>query len=447
MFLVAASALSIAALMVAQEPRQQGPALGASGEAGLAKLIAATSKESRACIKCHENGAAPVVVEQWAQSRHAENGIGCYECHQADKADKDAFQHNGFTISVLVTPKDCGQCHDQETKEFEASHHAKAAEILGSLDNVLGDVVEGPPALNMACAQCHGSTVKILAGGKPDPATWPNEGIGRINPDGSKGSCCVCHSRHTFAVSIARQPESCGYCHLGPDHPQEEIYAESKHGVTYRALIAKMNLDSGSWVLGKDYNAAPTCATCHMGATKDLPATHDVGTRLSWTLRPEVSIRQQAWQQKRNDMKKVCLNCHASSWVNNFYTQYDSAVDLYNTKFGEPAKAIMAKLQAAGKLGATPFSKKIQWDYFEMWHHQGRRARMGAAMMGPDYVQWHGFYEVAKTFYSEFLPEAEALLPGVTAEVVNAPENQWLKGLSQEDRDKVKEYYQKRYGE
>lgn len=446
-FALVALLFCVTLAVAASGPRASGATPKTAGAGGMDKLMAATSAESRACVKCHQKSGAPVVVEQWAQSRHAENGIGCYECHQADKADKDAFQHNGFTISVLVTPKDCGQCHDQETKEFEASHHAKAAEILGSLDNVLGDVVEGPPALNMACAQCHGSAVKILAGGKPDPATWPNEGIGRINPDGSKGSCGVCHSRHTFAASIARQPESCGYCHLGPDHPQEEIYTESKHGVTYRALIGRMNLESSSWVLGKDYNAAPTCATCHMGATINLPSTHDVGTRLSWTLRPEVSVRQQAWQQKRGDMKKVCLNCHATSWVNNFYAQYDSVVDLYNTKFGEPAKAIMAKLQAAGKLGPTPFSKKIQWDYFEMWHHQGRRARMGASMMGPDYVQWHGFYEVAKTFYSEFLPEAEALLPGVTAEAVKSPENQWLKGLSQEDRDKVKEYYQKRYGE
>jgi len=26
-----------------------------------------------------------------------------------------------------------------------------------------------------------------------------------------------------------------------------------------------------------------------------------------------------------------------------------------------------------------------------MWHHEGRRARMGTAMMGPDYAWWHGF--------------------------------------------------------
>ncbi len=411
------------------------------------KLMEGVSPESKACITCHETSSAPLVVQQWAVSRHAQSGVACVECHQVDKSRKDGFEHFGQFISVVVTPKQCGICHDQETKEFEASHHAQAGEILGSLDNILGDVVEGRPAAVNGCVKCHGSVIKVVKDGKLDPTTWPNEGIGRINPDGSKGSCSVCHSRHTFDASIARQPESCGYCHLGPDHPQSEIYAESKHGVTYRTLIGQMNLGAKSWVLGKDYSAAPTCATCHMGATKDMPATHDVGTRLSWTLRPEVSIHLANWEAKRAGMKKVCINCHGANWVNNFYVQYDSAVDLYNTKFAEPAKTVMAKLQAAGKLGPSPFSQKIQWTYFELWHHQGRRARMGASMMGPDYVQWHGFYEVAKTFYSEFLPEAEALLPGVTADVTKSDANLWLQGLSKEDRDKIQQYYQKRYGE
>jgi hypothetical protein len=77
--------------------------------------------------------------------------------------------------------------------------------------------------------------------------------------------------------------------------------------------------------------------------------------------------------------------------------------------------------------------------------HQGRRARMGASMNGPDYVQWHGFYEVAKIFYSEFLPEAEHLLPGVTSEVKESSYHQWLKGLSVEQRQNIREYYEKRY--
>ena len=57
---------------------------------------------------------------------------------------------------------------------------------------------------------------------------------------------------------------------------------------------------------------------------------------------------------------------------------------------------------------------------------------MGTAMMDRAYTQWHGFYEVAKTFYTEFIPGAEALLPGVTADVINSPYHQWTKGLSKE---------------
>ena len=209
------------------------------------------SKETLACLECHQESATPAATKQWAGSRHATAGVGCYECHNAAKTSPTAFDHNGFSITVLVSPRDCGRCHAKETKEFEASHHAKAGEILGSLDNVLGELTEGIPAANAGCKQCHGGVVKVVGPGKLDAATWPNTGIGRINPDGSRGSCSACHSRHAFSSSVARQPENCGKCHLGPDHPQAEIYNESKHGIAYRAKIGEMNLDSKSWVLGR----------------------------------------------------------------------------------------------------------------------------------------------------------------------------------------------------
>ncbi len=404
------------------------------------------SKETIACLECHRESATPAATKQWEGSRHAVAGVGCYECHSAAKTSPTAFEHNGFSITVLVSPRDCGKCHAKETKEFEASHHAKAGQILGSLDNVLGEVAEGIPAANSGCKQCHGGVVKVTGPGKFDAATWPNTGIGRINPDGSRGSCSACHSRHAFSSSVARQPENCGKCHLGPDHPQAEIYAESKHGIAYRAKIGEMNLDSKSWVLGKDYSAAPTCATCHMSATPELPLTHDVGARISWTLRPEVSQKLENSETRRADMQKVCANCHGANWVQGHYAQYDAAVSLYNDKFAIPAKAIMKKLRDGGKLTPTPFDEKIEWTYYELWHHEGRRARMGAAMMGPDYTQWHGFYEVAKNFYTEFLPQAEELLPGVTADVKAMDDHKWLQGLSKEDRAKIESYYQKRYG-
>jgi hypothetical protein len=386
-------------------------------------------------------------VQQWRESSHARKNVDCYSCHKANENDPAAFEHYGKRIAVIVTPNYCGRCHSKEQQQFAQSHHAQATQFIGSLDNMLGEVVEGGPAAASGCRQCHGSEVKYLKDGKFDPNTWPNSGIGRVNPDGSKGSCAACHGRHSFSSAVARQPENCGKCHLGPDHPQIEIYNESKHGIQFRANINKMNLDSQSWVVGKDYSAAPTCATCHMSATPNQSVTHDVGDRISYTLRPAISIKQKDWEKKRADMQDVCSNCHATGWVENFYKQYDNTIDLYNEKFAKPAKSIMDKLYAANKLTKTPFDEKIEWTYYEMWHHQGRRARMGTAMMGPDYTQWHGFYEVAKTFYNEFIPEAEALMPGVTTEVMNSPYHQWTKGLTKEQIQQQIDFYKKKYNQ
>ncbi len=172
---------------------------------------------------------------------------------------------------------------------MDGSHHSKAGQILASLDNLLGEVVGGPAAVNAGCRQCHGGVVEIGKDGKPTPGTWPNTGIGRINPDGSAGSCTACHGRHRFSKAQARTPDTCGKCHVGPDHPQIEVYNESKHGIIYRAKVDEMNLESDKWVAGVDYSAAPTCATCHMSRGGDQPKTHNVGERISWTLRPPIS--------------------------------------------------------------------------------------------------------------------------------------------------------------
>ena len=53
---------------------------------------------------------------------------------------------------------------------------------------------------------------------------------------------------------------------------------------------------------------------------------------------------------------------------------------------------------------------------------------------------------MAKTFYTELLPETDHLLPGVTAEARAMDDHRWLAGLSAEDRRKIQEYYRKRYG-
>lgn len=390
------------------------------------------SAESQACADCHKVE-SQAIYQQWGESRHFRANVGCYECHAAEAGEADAIKHFDQTISVIVSPKDCGRCHTKEVEEFAGSHHSKGGRILGSLDNVLAEVVEGNnkmvtvgfPNGNSAaavsgCWQCHGSQVKVLSDGKLDAATWPNTGIGRINPDGSEGSCSACHSRHRFSAAQARYPDTCGKCHMGPDHPQKEIYEESKHGIAFFANVGKMNLESAKWIVGEDYSAAPTCATCHMSQTKNQAVTHDVGLRISWNNRPEVSIRPEVadakmnlpgkavpWQKRRANMQDVCLNCHNKNWVDNFYVQYDSLVELYNTKFAQPGM----ELYAAAKplLSPVQFANTLDFVWYEIWHHEGRRARHGVSMMGPDYTHWHGTYEVAKHFYSEFIPELQEL--------------------------------------
>lgn len=409
--------------------------------------IAHADETTRKCLDCHEQKHIAVNWnEQWARSRHAEKGVGCMSCHQAKADDVDKWDHEGFLVAHVPSPLDCQTCHKKETEEFLKSHHAKAASFIGSLDNILGEVIEGGPAANLGCKQCHGSTVKVDAKGIPVTGTWPNTGIGRVNPDGSTGSCSACHTRHMFSKQQAREPRTCGRCHMGPDHPQIEIYEESKHGIMFAAFRDKMNLGAKQWVVGRDYTAAPTCATCHMSATPTLPVSHDVGARISWTLRPVVSKRLENWEPRRQRMVSVCLECHAKTWVGNYFTMFDDAVNLYNTKFAIPASGIMDRLKTAKKITPTPFDDGIEWTFYELWHHEGRRARMGASMMGPDFTQWHGFYEVAKHFYNKFIPEAERLLPGVGTSVLAMPEHAWKQGMTPGQIKAMIEFYDTRYG-
>ncbi len=434
-----------------------------AGQPAAPKAKPAVEEESAACLRCHEQK-TPVIAAQWAKSRHAAAGVGCYECHRAAAEDQDAYTHEGKTIATVVSPGDCATCHDVIAQEFERSHHSKATQFIGSLDNVLGEVIEGPIIAANGCWQCHGSTVALLKeadgrvkkdqSGKPmlDPTTWPNTGIGRVNLDGSRGACSACHSRHAFSKAMARQPEVCGKCHMGPDHPQIEIYEESKHGIAYRTQIDEMNLKSESWVLGVDYTAAPTCSTCHMSATPTQPLTHDVGARISWTLRPVISVKLENWEKRREAMKDTCHNCHGPGFVSAFYISFDSAVEMYNRKFGQPAQDVMNALRARGKLTPTPFDEEVEWSFYRLWHHEGRRARMGVSMQGPDYTQWHGFFEVAERFYFDFLPKAEEASHGdpevakVIRTILDSPEHAWKKGMSPEERRKIDQFYKERYG-
>ncbi len=369
------------------------------------------SEEAQMCIECHSEQTKGMVAD-WAESRHAHVNVTCIDCHQAGPADKDiSASHSDYSdtpISAIVSPKDCSRCHPSEAAEYAKSKHANTIEIMYNIkDAWLTKGNASDMERTTGCFKCHGTIVKIDKEGKFDPLTWPNVGVGRKNPDGSLGSCSSCHTRHKFSVAEARKPEACAQCHLGPDHPQIEIYHESKHGAIYAAEGDSWNWDAapGTWTPGVDYRA-PTCATCHMSAINGVAGSHDVTERLAWETQAPVTVRPSEfkpwpaktdWKEEREKMKNVCLACHSPAWTDGHFVRLDAVVKSYNDDYFKPMKAKVGKLYDKKLLDKkNPMDEKLEIELYELWHHEGRRARFGAAMMAPDYAWWHGFYEMKK---------------------------------------------------
>ena len=391
-------------------------------------------KQAVACLECHKRE-HPGLFADWAASRHASANITCLDCHRAEAFDPDVSQAHykqyeradqkfgvpefKVPISAVVTPKDCSRCHPDEAKQYSVSKHANTLELIWKIDPWLNKGMNSDFERATGCYTCHGTIVKIKDG-KLTPETWPNTGVGRINMDGSKGSCTSCHTRHKFSVAEARKPEACGQCHLGPDHPQIEIYKESKHGAMYDSSGHDWRWDAapGTWTAGIDYRA-PTCSACHMSGAGTTLTTHDVTERLSWEIQAPLTVRPSEfkpypaktdWRVERDKMKTICLQCHGNTWVDGHYAKLDRVVKEYNEVYFKPAKKMLDDLYAKGLLDKTRFfDEKLEVEYYELWHHEGRRARMGAAMMAPDYTWWHGFYECKKRF-NGYMEEARDLI-------------------------------------
>ena len=82
--------------------------------------------ESRACIECHtKKDIAVNLIDQWKQSKHAQEGIGCNECHAAEKGEFDAFTcpESSMIVGQHPTPKDCEACHPDPVKQHRESKH------------------------------------------------------------------------------------------------------------------------------------------------------------------------------------------------------------------------------------------------------------------------------------------------------------------------------------
>ncbi len=438
------------------------------------------SEDTETCIDCHQS-VTPGIVSDWKTSLHASssvgaalskselerrvsidpeselagetNSIGCYECHSLNTDNhKDSFDHFGYTINIVVSPNDCSTCHPVEVEQYSHSKKAFAHDILSKNEvytTLVNSITEtkdyssgtfithgsNETTLGETCYACHGTVVNVNGMQTIDSdfgeldvpvlTNWPNQGVGRINPDGSKGACTACHPRHSFSIEVAREPYTCGQCHLEPDVPAYNVYKESKHGNIFTSLSGKFNMNKVPWTVGKDFTA-PTCAVCHNSLVVDgdenilAERSHDFGARLwvrifglpyshpqpksgetynirnsdglqlatNFTGSPssEFLLTQAEQEDRRNLMSNVCKSCHSTSWVNNQLDKLDKVNSESDAMVLSATKILLDGWEKGVADNKNPFDENIEQLWVAQWLFYANSVRYGTAMMGPDYA-------------------------------------------------------------
>jgi ssDNA-binding Zn-finger/Zn-ribbon topoisomerase 1 len=398
----------------------------------------------------------------------ADVAIGCAECHTIDsRKHQDTFEHEGTKVHVVVTPQDCATCHPTEVKQYNQNlmSHAygnlnknpvyhdlmELTNGIASYDN-MKVTYKKPDAETDAesCNYCHGTHVEVKGNTTRDTdfgamsfpimTGWPNQGVGRINPDGSKGSCTACHTRHQFSIQMARKPYTCAECHKGPDVPAYKVYAVSKHGTIFSSLGGQWNTENVPWRVGTDFTA-PTCAACHISlvTTEEgevvAERTHQMNDRLPWRLfgliyahphpiSPDTTsiknkdglalpteltgepvstylIDAQEQEKRRRTMQKVCLSCHHTGWVEGQWSRFEHTIKTTNESTLTATKIILAAWDTGAAMGLADddsiFNEAIEKKWVEHWLFFANSTRLSSAMAGADYgVFAHGRWYMNK---------------------------------------------------
>jgi hydroxylamine dehydrogenase len=371
------------------------------------------------CVECHKK-TTPNIVADWQLSKHCKDEVGCANCHgDAHQSAADAEK------AAIPTPETCAKCHEERVAEFKRGKHA-----LGWVSVKAMPTAHAQPVAMMegmkGCGGCHKIGLKTEA----DIRELRKGGRGF-----GLASCDACHTRHTFSIKEAREPQACQTCHMGFDHPQWEMYSASKHGVRY---LLKQN-----GVLPAT-TAAPTCQTCHMqdGDHAVMTGWGFLALRLpmppekAWAddraailqglgvLDPEgkptarldvvkgaavVRVTQEEWQAQRDKMLKVCNRCHSQNFARGELEKGDANIREADRLMAEAIR-IVAALYRDGILAkpagyAYPFpdllafhdaATPIEQRLFVMFLEHRMRMFQGTFHANPDYALWYGWSELRR---------------------------------------------------
>lgn len=376
-------------------------------------ISAVQSDDSKSCLECHSR-LTPGIVVDWQLSKHSYNDVGCAKCHGTG--------HNSMTDipnAGMALPGTCAECHQPQVEQFSKGKHSLAWAAMKAMPNAHWQPmaqIEG----TKGCGGCH--RVGLKTEGEVNELVRKGAGFG-------VSSCDVCHSRHLFSADEARSPQACRTCHMGPDHPQWEMYSSSKHGVRFLLKQSRM--------LPEEV-AAPTCQSCHfregnhanrtawgyfavrMPLPEDEQWAKDRSTILQGlgVLDPSgktiprfeavqsadmIRVTDEDWQAERDQMTKVCNDCHSINFARAALEKADLVVRESDRLMAEGIR-IVAGLYQEGILKKPDInsyafpdvlalhdaSTVIEQKLFQMLHEYRMSAFQGAFHANSAYCFWYG---------------------------------------------------------
>jgi len=371
------------------------------------------------CVECHKK-VTPNLVSDWQLSRHSQNGVDCAVCHgDGHKSAQDV------TKAKIPTPETCATCHETQVEQFKKGKHAFAWAAMKAMPTIHWQPMAMTEGMK-GCGGCHKIGLKTEAEIKELKRNGSGFGL---------ASCDACHTRHTFSVDEARQPQACETCHMGFDHPQWEMYSASKHGVRYLLRQNKILPETA---------AAPACQTCHMqGGNHEvrtawgflavrLPMPEDTQwaadratilqalgvldpdgkptARLDVVKAADVArLTQEAWQQERDKIIKTCSQCHSVNFAKGELEKGDQMIKASDHLMAEAIR-IVADLYKDGVLQkpkSYPYAfpdlltfhdapTVIEQKLFVMYLEHRMRTFQGTFHANPDYALWYGWSEMQR---------------------------------------------------
>jgi hypothetical protein len=346
-------------------------------------LLPATALAADPCLDCHLQK-TPGAVRQWQASAHA-GKVGCADCHGADHQRIVAGE-------AVVDTRVCGRCHEEALHQHVASRHGMGLHSgWGCTRKLLGrDPKE--------CRFCHeeGSTRPLstvhCARFLKQTSEMGEAGCNRCHD--VESSCASCHTSHNTDLRIVRDPAVCAKCHMGPDHPQWEMWQTSQHGTLYATAGPQVG---------------PSCQTCHMPS-----GTHDVSRGLTAT--PGMALYPDKELAARRDaMVQVCTACHAERFAREELSRGDAIRD-QSLALAKEADAVVWDLFDRGLLDPMPQQRPphplsgptlvtdsqmlyeetshIERLLFKMKKYDLAKTVKGAYHQNPAYTHWYGNAEL-----------------------------------------------------